>query len=297
MNFIQTTLQVIEVGKGQILVRIIPLLATLLIVGGAYDMIVYHGLSDAQSMDNAQLARQIVRGQGFTTEFLRPQAVAQLRDYAISQSLQNGKTRDLFPSDQFPPGTPRILPDTYNAPGYPCLLATWFYFIHPEFDQVAMAMSTSHIYSADRFIPLLNQVFMLMTALLVFALGRRLFDDRVAWISMLAFLGTDLVWHYTLTALSTNVLMFLITAMALELRRGSSARRGLPDTVAPPGPADTAFRFFDDNAPGQFSVVRRHRPCGHRPGHALVSPRQHHFRQSLGLQFRAAALWPGRLLG
>jgi 4-amino-4-deoxy-L-arabinose transferase-like glycosyltransferase len=146
--------------------------------------------------------------------------VAQLRDYALSQSQQNGKTRDLFPSDQFPPGTPRILPDTYNAPGYPCLLATWFYFIHPEFDQVAMAMSTSHIYSADRFIPLLNQVFMLMTALLVFALGRRLFDDRVAWISMLAFLGTDLVWHYTLTALSTNVLMFLITAMltcALEI--------------------------------------------------------------------------------
>jgi hypothetical protein len=61
MNFIQSTLQVVEVGKAQVLVRIIPLLTTLLVVIGAYNFIVYHGLSDAQSMDNAQLARQIAR--------------------------------------------------------------------------------------------------------------------------------------------------------------------------------------------------------------------------------------------
>jgi hypothetical protein len=215
MNFIQATLHMVEVGKAQIVARIIPLLATTLIVGGAYDMFVYHGLSDAQSMDNAQLARQIARGQGFTTEFLRPQAVAQLRDYAVSQSLQTGKPRDLFPADQFPPGTPRILPDTYNAPGYPYLLATWFHFTHPEFDQIPTDMSKNHVYSADRWIPFLNQAFMLMTALLVFVLGNRLFDERVAWMSIVAFLGTDLVWHYTVTALSTSVLMFLITAMLM----------------------------------------------------------------------------------
>ncbi len=220
MNFIQTTLQVVEVGKGQILTRIIPLLVAVLVVGGVYDKIIYRGLSDAQSMDNAQLARQIARGQGFTTKFLRPQALAQLRDYAVSQSLQTGKSRDLFPPDRFPPGTPRILPDTYNAPGYPCLLAVWFRLTHPEFDQVSGAMSASHIYSADRWIPLLNQTFLLLTAILVFALGRRLFDDRVAWMSMVAFLSTDLVWQYTVTALSTSVLMFLVTVAlicALEI--------------------------------------------------------------------------------
>jgi 4-amino-4-deoxy-L-arabinose transferase-like glycosyltransferase len=146
--------------------------------------------------------------------------VAQLRDYAVSQSLETGKSRDLFPSDRFPAGTQRILPDTYNAPGYPCLLALYFHLIHPEFDQVSTAMSMTHIYSPDRWIPLLNQGFMLLSALLVFALGRRLFDDRVAWMSLVAFLGTDMVWHYTLTALSTSVLMFLVTAMlacALEI--------------------------------------------------------------------------------
>jgi 4-amino-4-deoxy-L-arabinose transferase-like glycosyltransferase len=213
MNFIQSTLQLVEVGKGQVLVRLVPLVTALLIIGIACNLSIYRGLNDAQSMDNAQLARQIVRGQGFTTEFLRPHAVAQLRDYAVSQSLMTGKPRDLFPPDQFPPGKPRILPDTYNPPGYPYLLAAWFYLIHPEFDQLPSAMSESHIYSGDRWIPLLNQIFLLMTAILVFALGRRLFDERVAWMSMVAFVASDLVWRYTLTALSTSVLMFLVTAV------------------------------------------------------------------------------------
>jgi 4-amino-4-deoxy-L-arabinose transferase-like glycosyltransferase len=211
MNFIQTTLQVVEVGKAQILVRIIPLIAALVIVGGAYDMIIFRGLNDAQSMDNAQLARQLVRHQGFTTEFLRPQALAQLRDFAMAQSLQSGRPGDLFPASKFPPGTPKIIPDTYNAPAYPVLLAGWFYFTHPEFEQVATAMSGGHQYSGDRLIPLLNQVFLLLTAVLVFALGIRLFDERVAWLALIAFLGTDLIWHYTITALSTTFLMFLVT--------------------------------------------------------------------------------------
>jgi hypothetical protein len=220
MNFIQTMLQVVEVGKGQALVRIIPLMAGLLLVAFAYDYLNYHGLNDAQSMDNAQLARQIVRGQGFTTEFLRPHAVAQLRDFAVSQDFQSGKAGDLFPPDRFPPGTPRTLPDTYNAPGYPYLLAAWFYLIHPEFDQPATAIGTDHIYSGDLWIPLFNQAFMLMTALMVFALGHRLFDIRVAWMSLAAFLSTDLIWRYSATALSTTVLMFLVTAAlicALEI--------------------------------------------------------------------------------
>ena len=220
MNFIQHTLQVVEVGKAQILVRIVPLLTALLVVVIVYDFILYHGLNDAQLMDNAQLARQIVRHQGFTTKFLRPQAVAQLRDYAVSQSLLTGKSRDLFPSNLFPSGTPRILPDTYNAPGYPCLLAAWFYLTRPDFNQVPAAMGAARMYSPERWIPLFNQAFMLMTAVLVFALGLRLFDDRVAWMGLVAFLGTDLIWHYTLTALSTSILMFFVTAAlmcALEI--------------------------------------------------------------------------------
>lgn len=223
MSFIQGALQQLEVGRGSILIRLVPLLVTvgaiiilsdfsslqtpLVSIGG-----VFRGLNDSQSMDNAQLARQIVRGKGFTTEFLRPHAISQLHDFAVKQSLAGGKSGDLFPSDQFPPGTPRILPDTYNAPGYPYLLAGWFRLVHPDFEQTADAIGGAGVYSPDRWIPILNQVFLLLTALLVFILGLRLFDQRVAWMALVSYLLTEIVWAYSLTGLSTSLLMFLTTA-------------------------------------------------------------------------------------
>jgi 4-amino-4-deoxy-L-arabinose transferase-like glycosyltransferase len=215
VNFFQTLLQIIEVGRAQALVRIIPLGAAMLLIGIAYDHVNYRGLNDAQSMDNAQLARQIARGQGFTTEFLRPHAIAQLRDFAVAQGKKNGHRGDLFPPDQFPPGAPRILPDTYNAPGYPYLLAAWFRLVHPEFEEPSSSIVAAHSFSGDQWIPPLNQIFMLLTALMVFILGHRLFDQRVAWMSLIAFLGTDLVWSYSVTGLSTTLLMFLVTAVMI----------------------------------------------------------------------------------
>jgi 4-amino-4-deoxy-L-arabinose transferase-like glycosyltransferase len=214
VNFIQNMLQVVEVGKGQVLVRLIPLSAAILVLILLYDFSNFRGLNDPQSMDNAQLARQIAHGHGFTTKFLRPYALTQLHDYWASRGGANQKV-DLFPASQFPPDAPRILPDTYNAPGYPYLLAAWFTLVHPEFDQTSAGISAVHNYSGDRWIPPFNQIFMFLTALMVFALGLRLFDERVAWMSLIAYLATDLVWHYSTTALSTTFLMFLITGLLL----------------------------------------------------------------------------------
>ncbi len=207
MNIIQAILHEIEVGKARAIARIAPLAVTLLVVALFYDCEVYHGLNDAQSMDNAQLARQVATGSGFTTKFLRPLALVQLNEHAAQT------TGKLFPANQFPAGTPRIIPDTYNAPGYPYLLAGWFQLIRPQFDQTWQEIGTKHMYSGDIFIPVFNQIFILLTAFFVFGLSRVLFDERVAWISLMAFLGSDIIWQYSITALSTNVLIFLVTAL------------------------------------------------------------------------------------
>jgi 4-amino-4-deoxy-L-arabinose transferase-like glycosyltransferase len=58
-----------------------------------------------------------------------------------------------------------------------------------------------------------------MTAVFVFLLGLRFFDQRVAWMALVTFLLTEIVWHYTLTALSTTFLMFLTTAAFYCLER------------------------------------------------------------------------------
>src|SRR6201996_4776139 len=113
-NPFQTILRNVEVGEGQLLVRLIPLLMSLLVVAGVYNFVLFHGLSDSQSMDNAQLARQLDRGEGFTTKFIRPYALSQLKDRAQNQPLLTGGNGELFPASQFPDGSEKILPDTYN---------------------------------------------------------------------------------------------------------------------------------------------------------------------------------------
>ena len=176
MNIVQTLLYGLEVGKGRVLIRLLPLLVGFGFILLIYDFSVYRGLDDAQSMDDAQLARQLARGQGFTTEFLRPYALNQMHTYQATQNALNGGSDELFPVLRFPAGAPRILPDTYNAPGYPYLLAAWFRVVRPTFNQTAQEINAKHQYSGDRWIPEFNQIFVFLTLVMVFVLGYRLFD-------------------------------------------------------------------------------------------------------------------------
>ena len=214
MNILQGVLHSVEEGGARSITRLVPLIMALVVILVAYDKWVYSGLNDAQSMDNAQLARQIERGAGFTTKFIRPAALAQMNGMLV-QGTADGKPTSLFPDAQFPQGADRILPDTYNSPGYPYLLSSWFKVMVPSFTQTPREISLAHLYGPDRRIPWLNQIFLFLNGVLVFILGLRLFDERVAWVSMLGFFATNLIWQYSLTALSTSFLMFLCTVLLI----------------------------------------------------------------------------------
>jgi hypothetical protein len=209
MNITQGILHAVEEGKARVLTRIIPFAVTLLVIFLCYNFRVFNGLDDAQSMDNAQVARQIARGDGFTTKFIRPYALGQLN--SLAQKRPAAQDRELFPAAKFPKGTERILPDTYNAPGYPYLLAGWFKLLNSKFDEAPRDIATARTYGPDHAIPWLNQIFLFLNAALIFILGWRLFDERVAWMAMTAFLLTDIVWQYSITALPTTGLMCLTT--------------------------------------------------------------------------------------
>jgi hypothetical protein len=202
----------IEVGQARPLVRIIPLVIVLAAIIGLYNMKIYKGLNDAQSMDNAQLARQFLRHEGFTTFFIRPYALMQVSAYKASKGQG-----ELFPDVSYPAGAPRAIPDTYNSPGFPVVLAGYFKVLGIDFDETTKATSDNHGFGGDRFIPLLNQLFILLTAGVVFVLGYRLFDERVAWMASVIFLFSDFVWKYSLLATPANLLMLLMTLLFFGL--------------------------------------------------------------------------------
>jgi hypothetical protein len=174
----------------------------------AFDIKINKGFSDSQSMDNAQLARQIARHQGFVTYVIRPYALAQVAAY----TARKGQS-ELFPDAIYGGGRPKAIPDTYNSPGFPVLLAGFYRLLKTNFDEPTATMSTNHFFTGDRWVPILNQFFILLTGGLMFIMALRLFDDRVAWMSAVVLLFSDFVWQYTLLATPISLLMLLMTLL------------------------------------------------------------------------------------
>jgi hypothetical protein len=193
----------VEVGEGRPLVRLIPLLIVFAGLVGLYNFKIYKGLDDAQSMDNAQLARQLARSHTFDTFFIRPFAVTQIAAYEAKRGQA-----ELYPSSIYAPGYVRTIPDTYNSPGYPLLLAGFYKLENINFDQ---AIGDNHVFAGDRWLPILNHVFILLTTVVMFFTARRLFDDRVAWMAPCVFLFSDFVWKFSLQATPVDLLFFLVS--------------------------------------------------------------------------------------
>ena len=94
---VQSVVHNLEEGKWKGWVMLVLVLSVIAAISCIFVIGQFKGLAHSKAMDQAQVAREIARGNGFSTKFIRPCAITQL--------LQN--TRPI-PDDQFP--------DTYNAP-------------------------------------------------------------------------------------------------------------------------------------------------------------------------------------
>ena len=74
------------------------------------------------------------------------------------------------------------------------------------------------IYPPDFWISLFNQFIFLIMVVMVFFLARQLFDSTVAWTSSAVFLGTDLLWRFSISGLSTMLAMLIFLALAWCLK-------------------------------------------------------------------------------
>src|SRR5260370_38732717 len=73
------------------------------------------------------------------------------------------------------------------------------------------------IYGPDFFISIFNQVLFMVAVVMVFTFAKRWFDETVAWTSAIVFLGTDLYWRFSISGLSTMLLVLIFLALACSL--------------------------------------------------------------------------------
>jgi hypothetical protein len=127
-----------------------------------YNLFEYRNLANPESMDAAQLARNVARGEGFTTQFVRPLSLRLVEQH---QMARGRLTNDFGLIDGGHP-------DLANPPLYPLVLAGAMRVL-PFRYEIPSGRQYRH-YQPDLLIALVNQALFLVLAILTFRLAARL---------------------------------------------------------------------------------------------------------------------------
>lgn len=218
MVTLQDLIHHLEVGAGMRslnrTVRVVCCVLGLLILWAAYDLRAFRNLSTQEAMDSAQLAHNLAEGKGYTTQFIRPLSIYLIQHRQGEQSDSTNATSALDPAL-----LKRNHPDLANPPVYPVLLAglmkvlPFNYAIPNKPVRFWSFENKFYRYQPDFLIALFNQVLFFATVLLTFFLARRLFDAQVAWLSAAILVGTNLLWRFSVSGLSTSLLMLIFLGL------------------------------------------------------------------------------------
>lgn len=209
---IQDMVYNIEVGIGMRLIRRVLYVVFMLAMMLLYTATQFKGFDEPQSMDMAQTARNLAQGKGYSTSCVRPLSLWLLKTHK--------------------PGVPVNLgfhPDTLNPPLYPILVSIGF-----KLAPGALAAKPDQgWYGPEQWVVLpMNHLFTLLTGIMVFLFGRRLFDARVGLLGMSMFFLSDVVWADSIHATGLSLLAFLTAVMfyaALSfVEAGRAGRKGWP---------------------------------------------------------------------
>jgi 4-amino-4-deoxy-L-arabinose transferase-like glycosyltransferase len=228
---VQTAVWQIELGAWKKAIQWIAITLFAVFFGWAYTAGQFRGFEKREAMDQAQLARNIARGQGFVTYVIRPFSIWHLQQHGWEQN------------------DPRLLtahPDLYNPPLYPLVLAGLF----KQLPESAFQYRTSdRMYPPENWVILpFNQLCLLLSILLIYFWARELLDRRVAVTAGFLLLFSDTLWSYGVSGLPTNLLLLLLLLATYCLFRADRALN--PSESAQDEPVSPAGR-----PPGALAIT------------------------------------------
>lgn len=228
---IQMLIHQLEVGAGSRYLRYLALVLGVVALAFLYDLRAYRNLATPEAMDSAQLARSLAEGNGYNTLFLRPFSLYLMQRHAAAKNPDAGAGA---PAD--PARIKTAHPDLSNPPVYPLVLAglmkvlpfdytvnlkSPFWSENDDSGRSATGRRFSR-YQPDFFIALFNEALLLVIVGLTFGLAKKLFDANVAWLSAFLVLGCELLWRFSVSGLSTLLLLAVFMGLArllLEIER------------------------------------------------------------------------------
>lgn len=155
----------------------------------------FRGLGTQQAMDLAQIGREVARGHGQSTKFIRP------AEYSMAQRANPGQTVPIASGFR----------DTMHAPLYPVVLGVAFKLFDADSPRWEMQPSGSFIYSLDRVVAGVSTLFFLLSILVSHRLVRRIFDAKIAGVTAILLLGSGVLWDFAVSGLPQMLLLFLFS--------------------------------------------------------------------------------------
>lgn len=153
----------------------------------------FRGISSPRGMEQAQIGREIARGNGYTTKVIRPVALWQMKE-----------ARDDMPSLE-------NLPDTYHAPLNPCVYAAVLKAADAGDNKVWRMPPRSNIYQLDRVIAATCVIFFLISIGVNYLLVARIFDSTIAATVALLMLFCELMWSLSQSGLPQMLMLMLFS--------------------------------------------------------------------------------------
>ncbi len=211
MPSLQELIHKFEEGEGTKSITKLAILLTFVALLIVYNVREYRNFSSPEAMELSQLARNVSEGKGFTTQSIRPFSLAMV-------GSQRGEDKD----------DPMMLkqphPDLTHPPVYPFVLSLWMKVMPFQYDIPSLRAENFRRYQPEVMISFLNQLFFIISGIVLFFLSRQLFDSSVAWLSTAVFFGSDVLWRFSISGLTTmlSILFFVLLVTCLVVMERAS---------------------------------------------------------------------------
>ena len=186
------------------------------------------GLTHPKGQEQAVIARELARGHGFSTKVIKPAAIA---------LIEKNRGAEGFSSLLDPEGpTGGNIPDIYHAPLHPWINSCALFTAARISDALSMRTDSKghndfwtlkkaeYIHPADRIIAGVSIVCFLAAVLVSFLTVRRLFDERLATITVVLMLLCNQFWRYSSSGLPQMLLLLLFSVAVHCSTRALAAR-------------------------------------------------------------------------
>jgi hypothetical protein len=201
---IQNLVYNVDVGMGYRVVKTGLFILLIFILMLIYTATQFRGLRDSEAMDYAQIGRQLAQRHRFITQCVRPASMW----YLIEHSSRHNPMINAHP-------------DILHAPLWPALLGAAFKITHIPFPMERRG----GLYPPEQWIVVpMGHLFTLLTGVFVYLLAARLFDQRIAFVSVITFFLSNSVWRESISGVPTPLLAFLATGAFYFALRAVTAR-------------------------------------------------------------------------